>query len=152
MKCIIAAGIIGSMIYHAVNIKNTDVFINFENTLQTEEHKILWKKVVNEREQIYIHSIILAIIVGIIYYIMFNYNYTTFNICISIILMKSVQYLYYYFHPKSFYFLEKIANKDINQAWFQIYRFMKLNCIIGFLLGITGYILFQYSLVDLISN
>ena len=136
LSCVIAAALMGSMIYMLFSCNKNDKIIYFMSLLNPKQQEI-YKNITQERLSIYLQGWTLGLILGLIY---LNYYASkgTPTYCIFVALVLGATYIHYTLMPKSTYMLEHIENAEQARAWLEIYRKMKKNCHMGMVLGVAA--------------
>ena len=140
--CIIAVGIIISMIYFQNTLSKSKIVQEYKSQLPSNLQN-LYDKITNERLRLNYYGYTLGLILAIIIIL---YNYTlkrdklssTSLICLVIIVSFFTNYFYYTLSPKSTYMLDHINSPEQTKAWISMYKEMQYNYHIGMLIGILG--------------
>ena len=134
--CVIAAALLGSMIWSLINCNNKDQINRYLSNLNKDQQEI-YQNIVKERMNIYVTGFVLGLIVGIIY--LQITNSTKANVyCIFVAIVLGITYINYTVMPKSTYMLEHINNQEQAKAWLGIYKEMKHRCHMGMILGVVA--------------
>ncbi len=141
--CILGSALLGSMVMTMLASKNSKNFKNFRDLLN-EKQKNIYKNIIKERFNIYLQGLILGIIIALI--ATYKIKNSNNKICLFVVISLAFKYLYYCLHPKSTYMLNHLTSVKQNNAWLKIYKEMKYRNIIGFVLGIIGYVLLAKGL------
>ena len=141
ITCLIGFAFIGSMVAFMVRSKDHSEF----EQLLDESQRSVYKKIVAERLKIYLRGFFLGLVLAILV-LTFNKKGTSANkVCLFIVIALGTNYLYYLAHPKSAYMLNYLKGSEQVDAWLEIYKDMKKTNLIGFILGIIGYLLISVS-------
>ena len=150
ITCIIALVFLIANIYTILSCSNSkELKKNFLDVL-SEEQKLTYEKIINERKNIYYCGYILGIILSIIGYLSIKkFTKISFNkislICFVGAITFVTNYLFYILYPKSDYMLLHLNDKKQIQEWLKIYKTMQFKFHIGFVLGIIAVIIFCSS-------
>ena len=150
ITCIVALVFLIANIYIIFSCSNNkQLKKNFLNVLN-EEQKITYKKIINERKNIYYGGYILGILLSLIgYFSITKFTKMSFNkislICFVGAITFVTNYLFYILYPKSDYMLLHLNDKKQIQEWLKIYKTMQFKFHIGFVLGIIAVIIFCSS-------
>jgi hypothetical protein len=141
ITCLIGFAFIGSMVAFMVRSKDHSEF----EKLLDESQVSVYKKIVAERLRIYLQGFFLGLVLAILV-LTFNKKGTSANkVCLFIVIALGTNYLYYLVHPKSAYMLNYLKGSEQVDAWLEIYKDMKKTNLVGFILGILGYVLIAVS-------
>lgn len=137
--CVLGAAFLGSSILTMMVCKSSKNFVKFRKLLNQKQLEI-YNNIIKERMSIYIQGLILGILLAVL--VTFNSSLKSTNkLCVFVVIALGVNYLFYSLHPKSTYMLLHINSHEQNKAWLDIYKEMKLRCMLGALLGLIGYVL-----------
>ena len=137
--CVLGAAFLGSSILTMMASKQSGNFVNFRKLLNQRQLEI-YNGITRERMSIYIQGLILGVLLAVL--ITFNSSLRGTNkLCVFVVIALGTNYLFYSLHPKSTYMLLHLTSQQQNEAWLNIYKEMKLRCMLGLLLGLVGYIL-----------
>ncbi len=151
MPCLISCSIsmvfIISMVYMTFSTHN--VAKEYEAQLPKELIEV-YGKIVAERTQIYYSGFILGVVLSMlaIYYnvkVKKTKMSTMGMVCMVVAISFITSYLYYTVSPKSDYMLNHIKDEKQTKAWLEMYRQMKTNYHIGFVLGIVAVGFFGFA-------
>ena len=136
LSCVIAAALLGSMLYMLFSCNKNDKILYFMSLLNPKQQEI-YKNITQERLNIYLQGWVLGLILGLVY---LNYYATTKapTYCIFVAIVLGVTYAHYTLMPKSTYMLDHIDNGEQAKAWLAIYREMKLRCHLGMIIGVIA--------------
>lgn len=144
--CIIAALFIGASVYTIMTCKTCSPFVEYEESLNNEQKQI-YKKIVNERQQIYLTGFVVGTVLGLLYLYVNNLGLSPLkHSCIFVAITLSIQYLYYMLYPKSNNMVTLMENREQLNKWHAVYKHMQYRYHIGMVLGIIGYFLFAYGI------
>ena len=145
--CLIAAIFVTASIYTMLTCKNCSPFLEYKQSL-SEEQKELYDQIVDEREKIYLHGLVLGIVVALayLYFVSGTLNPMS-HACVFVGIALAVQYSYYQLAPKSSWMLNSLTNKEQVDQWLEVYKFMKRRYHMGMLLGAFGYLMFAAGIL-----
>ena len=136
--CLIGSGFLGSSILTMLASKKSKNFVEFNNVL-TPQQRETYKKITQERMNIYIQGLVIGSVLAVLMSQMVKLDKNK-KVCLFVVIALGFNYAYYSLYPKSTYMLQHLTTKEQNQAWLNIYKEMKTRCMVGFLLGLVGYI------------
>ena len=138
--CALATGFIGSSLAIMLSTQKNLLSSQLVGTLD-EKQKSIYIAIVKERFNLYTHGTILGIILSTIFFFYANKNDFSNRaiICSIIVIIGLTQYLYYTLMPKTNMLLEYLNTPEQIKAWLSIYKHMKRQFHLGFLLGLLGY-------------
>tara|TARA_Y100000022_G_C13217629_1_gene360685 strand:- start:13 stop:486 length:474 start_codon:yes stop_codon:yes gene_type:complete len=147
--CIIALIFLIANIYTILSCTNDNYKQEFKNTLSNDQ-KITYEKIINERKNIYysgyIFGLILSLIVILILKKFFKSKLNNLSlVCLVGTITFISNYLFYILYPKSDYMLLHLNDKTQIEGWLKIYKKMQFKFHLGFILGIIAVIIFCYS-------
>ena len=144
MPCLISCSIslvfIIAMVYMTYN--TYDISNQYESQLSPELTEV-YRKIVEERSRIYSQGFLLGIVLSLLF-IFYQVKFRKTKIsrlamgCTVLSISFVVNYLYYTISPKSDYMLNHIQDEKQAKAWLEMYRQMKKNYHVGFLLGLVA--------------
>ena len=134
--CVIAAALLGSMIWSLVNCNNKDQIHRYLSNLNKGQQKV-YQNIVKERTNIYMCGFVLGIIVGIIY-LQLTRSSRDNVYCIFIAIVLGITYINYTVMPKSTYMLDHIETPQQAKDWLELYKHMKRSCHTGMILGVVA--------------
>lgn len=137
-SCLIGCGLLGAMLFTMLYSSRNSNQAQFVKLLDSRQKEI-YNSIIQERLKIYICGYIVGLILATLVVFSLKSN-SMQNICVFVTIATGVNYLYYVIHPKSNYMLNHLTSVEQNKAWLKIYRNMKRNYIIGFMLGVLGYL------------
>ena len=154
MTCYLSCGLsfafIIGFLYIFLGTKKKLLEHSFVQTL-TEEQKIIYVEIVNERLKYAIQGKILGILLACIY-LYLSYKLDTPKgtvVCMSVVILVITQLLFYKLMPKSKWMLNHIDKKEQIDAWLEIYKYMANRAHIGFTVGIISFILLSWGLLSI---
>ncbi len=139
-NCIIASGFIMSSLILALSTDKNNLHENFIKILSPHQKEI-YRKIINERKQIFIEGYFLGLLIALIliFYNKYNKIFDDKTLVCSVIMITGfVKYFYYTLKPKSDYMLLHLYSAEQNKRWLDIYKHMKNRCHLGFVIGIVG--------------
>ena len=139
MYCILGAGLVGSMIF-CMFLSDKSKYNKKFMLLLNEEQLKKYKKIKNERMNIYLQGYFLGLVIGLLVAMNSNVDKTK-KLCMFLVISLGINYLFYSLYPKSDYMLNHLTTKCQNKAWLAQYKYMKTNHLLGFTFGMAGYIL-----------
>ena len=142
LYCLIATSFFVASIYMSF-IKNKE----YENTLN-EVQKEYYKKVITERKQIYIQSIIYSILGCLILFLFFERKNNISDACFYTFIYFMIQYFVYILSPKKYSMLDVVEDKEDAQEWLKKYKYMQRNWHYGLLLGVGSFLFFALFLFE----
>jgi hypothetical protein len=143
--CIIAVGMFASMIYTMINFNNESALYKFPKSLNSSQLE-LYNKVVKERMSLFIQGLLLGLVGGFIY---LNYSKNSSEAveksqCMFTVIVLGSVYLYYSIFPKKYAMLPILKDDKQRALWWDVYREMKMRCLIGFILGVVAFLMIGY--------
>ena len=142
LSCLIGITLLLASLSMSLLKKDTDVFNNFYNLLDTDQ-KVIYEKIVKERLMIYFTGMILGLGLGIYYYVGTKDKYRS---CKFIAIIYLVKLGFYYLYPKLPLMLYSLKNQSQVDAWADIYTEMKTNYKKSLVMGFMGYLLIGYKI------
>ena len=142
LSCLIGITLLLASLSMSLLKKDTDVFNNFYNLLDTDQ-KVIYEKIVKERLMIYFTGMILGLGLGIYYYVGTKDKY---RFCKFLTIIYLVKLGFYYFYPKLPLMLHSLKTQDQVAAWADIYTEMKTNYKKSLVMGFMGYLLIGYKI------
>jgi len=142
LSCLIGITLLLASLSMSLLKRDTDVFNNFYNLLDTDQ-KVIYEKIVKERLMIYFTGMILGLGLGIYYYVGTKDKY---RFCKFIAIIYLVKLGFYYFYPKLPLMLYSLKNQSQVDAWADIYTEMKTNYKKSLVIGFMGYLLIGYKI------
>jgi hypothetical protein len=142
LHCLIATAFLVASIYMSF-IKNKE----YENTLN-ETQKNYYKKVVNERKQIYIKSILYSILGCLALFLFIERKDNTMDACLYTFVFFMIQYFVYILVPKKFSMLDVVEDNEDAKQWLDKYKYMQRNWHYGLLLGVGAFLFFTLFLFE----
>ena len=139
MYCILGAGLVGSMIFCMFLSDKSKYNKKFMSLLDKDQLE-KYKKIKNERMNIYLQGYFLGLVLGLLVALNSNVDRTK-KLCMFLVVSLGVNYLFYSLYPKSDYMLNHLTTKCQNKAWLEQYKYMKTNHLLGLTFGMAGYIL-----------
>ena len=124
--------------------KNND----YLDTLNDKEREMR-DKVVKERMKIYLFANLCAILlVGLLIFNNLYLEDRVNNMWMYTAIYFLTEYFVYSLHPKKYWMLHSVENKQDAIDWLEKYKYMKRNWHIGLLLGIFSVSIFTYNYFD----
>lgn len=149
ITCFIAAVFLIAMIYFNISTLNSDVVNKYKDSL-SPDLQVVYDKIAKERLSISMCGYSLGLVLSII--IIFYNTRLKRNrlgakslVCIVITTSFLTNYFYYTLYPKSDWMLNHLNSPEENKAWVEMYREMKYNYHLGFVLGIIAVGLFAFA-------
>ena len=147
--CFIALIFLVANVYTIFSCSNDNYKQEFKNTL-TNEQKITYEKIIDERKRIYYYGFILGIFLAILFIFVNNKIFKKkFNNISSVCLVGTItfitNYLFYILYPKTDYMLLHLNDKTQIQGWLNIYKKMQFKFHLGFVLGIIAVMILSYG-------
>ena len=130
--------LISSVIMHFFIDKKDDFMLTL-----SEDQKIKYKDIIQERLKIYIFGMILGLILGFLY--VYIYNDDRFKVCKFVAIVLVTKLTFYYFYPKSDFMLYHLTEKEQIKAWTDMYRNYKNAWRNSLIVAIIAYILLGFS-------
>jgi hypothetical protein len=148
--CIVAAGIVVSMLLMTFNMLRDPTMVSYEKQLPVELRK-KYHQIVQERRNIYYTGYTLGFALAF-FVIIYNafildkpYLTTSSIVCVSIVIAFFTNHLYYTLTPKTDWMLNHVHDPLQTKAWLKMYHHMQYYYHISFLLGIIGVGVFAAS-------
>ena len=138
LYCLIGLTLLFSSLYMTLEKRDSSIFINFYNLLDSEQKKI-YEDIVKERLMIYFTGMVLGLGLGILFYI--KNPKTEYKLCKFLMIIYLVKLGFYKIYPKSPLMLYSLTNQDQVKAWADIYTEMKSKWIKSLAVGFVGYLL-----------
>ena len=142
ISCFIAAVFLIAMIYFNISTLNSEVVKKYKDSL-SPDLQVVYEKIAKERLSISMCGYSLGLVLSII--IIFYNTRLKRNrlgakslVCIVITTSFLTNYFYYTLSPKSDWMLNHLKTPEENKAWVEMYREMKYNYHLGFVLGIIA--------------
>lgn len=134
--CVVAAALLGSMLYMLFSCNKNDKILYFMSLLNPKQQEI-YKNITQERLNIYLQGWVLGLILGLVY---LNYYATPKapTYCVFVAIVLGTTYAHYNIMPKSTYMLDHIDTAEQSKAWLAIYKEMKFRCHMGMILGVVA--------------
>lgn len=145
--CVLGAGLLFASIVCMATSKNAGYHADFQNLLSPDQMR-KYRGVVNERLSIYIQGLLIGVILGLIVVSMLDKVTTTNRVCVFVVIALLFNVIYYLLMPKTSYMLQHLNSKEQVNAWLRVYKVMRQRYILGFFVGVVGYVVFAYSLCD----
>ena len=130
------------MIYFNISTLNSEVVKKYKDSL-SPDLQVVYDKIAKERLSISMCGYSLGLVLSII--IIFYNTRLKRNrlgakslVCIVITTSFLTNYFYYTLSPKSDWMLNHLKTPEENKAWVEMYREMKYNYHLGFVLGIIA--------------
>ena len=142
LACLIAVGMFSGQLYVMLNSNKKVLFERFDSLLDKEQ-KGIYKKIINQRMNLYIQGMVLGLVLGFVYLCMVP-SKTMGRSCLFTIIVLGTNYFYYMLMPKSNYMVPHLTTVEQRVAWLDIYKEMQSRCKIGFLLGLVSYLILGY--------
>lgn len=114
-----------------------------------EDQKKMYKKVVQERRNIWIIATVSAILAALAFHFLFNKNKEGGSLlaCENTAIYFVVQYFVYSLYPKKNWILNSLKTPEEVQGWVNKYQDMKTRWHVGIILGLVGYFFYSYFMV-----
>lgn len=114
-----------------------------------DDQKKMYKKVVNERRNIWLIATVSGILVALAYHFYFNQGKDGGGLlaCENTAIYFIVQYFVYSLFPKKNWILNSLKTQDEIKGWVDKYQEMKTKWHVGLILGLVGYFFYSYFLV-----
>ena len=138
--CVLAAGFIFASFYCMITSKKNKETVKFIKLLDSPEQISIYKQIVAERTVLFIQGQILGILVALFYIYCFR-NDSQFNYCIFALATYLITVAYYLIMPKKKYIIDHLKTQEQKVAWRNSNASMSRTYIMGFILGMVGYIL-----------
>lgn len=142
ISCFISAVFLIAMIYFNISTLNSEVVNKYKDSL-SPDLQVVYDKIAKERLSISMCGYSLGLVLSII--IIFYNTRLKRNrlgakslVCIVITTSFLTNYFYYTLSPKSDWMLNHLKTPEENKAWVEMYREMKYNYHLGFVLGIIA--------------
>jgi uncharacterized membrane protein YkgB len=142
ISCFISAVFLIAMIYFYMATLNSEVVKKYKESL-SPDLQVVYDKIAKERLSISMCGYALGLVLSII--IIFYNTRVKRNrldakslVCIVITTSFLTNYFYYTLSPKSDWMLNHLKTPEDNTAWLEMYREMKYNYHLGFVLGIIA--------------
>jgi hypothetical protein len=147
--CFIALIFLVANVYTIFSCSNDNYKQEFKNTL-TNEQKITYEKIIDERKRIYYYGFILGILLSILFIFVNNKIFKKKLNNISLVCLVGTitfitNYLFYILYPKTDYMLLHLNDKTQIQGWLNIYKKMQFKFHLGFVLGIIAVMILSYG-------
>ncbi len=148
-SCAIATVFLIYMIYKLFMVDKSGVMKDFSNTLSPSLFKT-YTGIISERRSIYFQGYLVGFLLSMVviayYYFSKNTKITKLTMLCSVIAITFVvSYFYYILHPKSDWMIKHLQSSRQREAWLKVYRYMQVQCHLGFGLGIVAVFLYGNS-------
>ena len=130
--------LISSVVMHFFIDKKDDFMLTL-----SEDQKIKYKDIIQERLKIYIFGMILGLILGFLY--IYIYNEDKFKVCKFVAIIMVSKLTFYYFYPKSDSMLYHLDKPDQFKAWINVYKNYKNTWRNSLIIALISYILLSLS-------
>jgi hypothetical protein len=142
----LAFGFMGASLMTMIGTQQHLLVSKFMSTLNFEQQE-LYKKIVEERFNLYMQGQLLGLLFGCIYLVAARrYNVSCGQAVASFLLIvMATQYFYYTLMPKKEWMVDSLTTQESMQEWLNIYKYMKRQYHVGFLIGAFGYGLIAYA-------
>ena len=130
--------LISSVVMHFFIDKKDDFMLTL-----SEDQKIKYKDIIQERLKIYIFGMILGLILGFLY--IYIYSEDKFKVCKFVAIIMVSKLTFYYFYPKSDSMLYHLDKIEQFKAWLNIYRNYKNTWRNSLIIALISYILLSLS-------
>ena len=141
--CLLASGMLASMIYIMFNPSKSLLIKDFQASLTPEQNKI-YVEIIKERMTIYIVGLLIGLLVGFSYLSMQKNN--LLRTCIFTVLVLGINIFIYMLVPKSKYMVNYLTNEKQLQKWTNVYKEMQYRRYMGFILGVISYLILAHNL------
>lgn len=138
--CLIGSALLGSNIYLMMKSKDSKIFTNFQKLLN-DQQKEIHSKVKDERLNLYLQGLVIGLVLAFLFVGMMKTKSKNNKLCVFVAIALGFNYVYYSLMPKSNYMLLHLDTPEQNAAWLEIYKEMKLRCMLGMIIGFFGYLL-----------
>jgi hypothetical protein len=138
-SCLLAFGLVFASIYTIITFQYKTKRIKFIESLDKSDID-LYNKIIEERTNIYLQGQLIGLILSLFYIYYFRQN-EQYNYCIIFLTSFVISILYYLISPKQNYMIDNLKTEEQIIAWRKLNNSMILEYILGFVIGIIGYIL-----------
>ena len=144
ITCLLAAGVLISMIYFSNATTQSNTIKNYENQLPSNL-KTIYKEIAQERLKIYFYGYTLGFIISLII-ILYNYQirnprekYDVATITCTVVTVSFItNYFYYALSPKTKWMLNYVNTPEQTKAWLNMYKDMQKYYHTGLVLGLIA--------------
>lgn len=145
VSCSIGMMFIIGMIYFTLALDKTELSKRFIDTLNKSQEET-YKRISNERKNIYFSGYGLGFLLSIISLIVMYYNnikITKLNsVCLTGAVTFITSYFYYLLSPKSDFMVLHLQSDAQKSTWLDMYKKMQYHYHLGLLLGLIGVMVF----------
>lgn len=146
--CLIASIFIAASIFTTLSAKVCKPCIEYEASLNADQLK-MYKKVVEERQRIYITGLVLGVLFAFLFLYMNKHSLNPLkHSCVFVAIAMATQYLFYLLSPKKYTMVDALKDPEQYKKWWAVHKYMQSRYYLGALLGLAGYFLFSYNLCD----
>jgi glucan phosphoethanolaminetransferase (alkaline phosphatase superfamily) len=149
ISCAISAVFIIAMIFMMSATSQNNIIQKYENQL-SDELKITYKNIVNDRLQNYYIGYTLGFFLALII-LFYNYRFRKIPasslsvVCTVVALSFLINYFYYILSPKKDWMLNHIKTPEETKAWLEMYRGMQYYYHGGLAIGLLAVGIFAFA-------
>ena len=149
ISCAISAVFIIAMIFMMSATSQNNIIQKYENQL-SDELKITYKNIVNDRLQNYYIGYTLGFFLALII-LFYNYRFRKIPasslsvVCTVVALSFLINYFYYILSPKKEWMLNHIKTPEETKAWLEMYRGMQYYYHGGLAIGLLAVGIFAFA-------
>ena len=150
--CLIASIFIAASIYTTLSAKVCTPCVQFEASLNAEQLS-MYKKVMEERQRIYIMGLVLGILFAFLFLYFNRHSLNPLKHgCVFVAITMTTQFFFYMLSPKKYGMISILKDPEQYKKWHAVHRYMQTRYYLGALLGMAGYFLFSYNLCESKKN
>jgi hypothetical protein len=142
-SCAVGVGLVASSLYVNISPSANEKVERLKSLLNPEQLAI-YELVLAERFNLYVRGLLYGVVLGLI--VLFLLGDKKLCLCMVVLTILLTQVFYYLMTPKKHYMLQVLTSKEQVDAWLEVYLTMRYRYMLGFTLGVMGYIAFFYQL------
>jgi hypothetical protein len=150
-SCLLAGGFIFASIYSMIVGKYNKKTIKFIGSLDSVEQLEMYNRIQSERLIIYLQGQILGMILGLFYLFYFKNN-TRYSYCYFSLITYVITIIYYLLKPKEHKMNDYLKTDEQRKLLQESNESMKTSYVLGFILGLIGYIVLARILYRLLNK
>lgn len=140
ITCLLASGLMGSMIYTFLSVNKIKMMKDFSDKLDINQRN-KYEKIKQERMKLYVEGYLIGLIVSLLIVFKLNNISKYEKVCLFVVIAIGINIIYYLAYPKSDYMLNHLKTTEQNKAWLKIYKTMRNRYLFGFIMGVMAYII-----------
>ena len=149
ITCFIAAVIVVAMVIMTVMVKQDRFIQTYGNNLP-DDLKAAYKKIANERMQIYAKGYLFGFVASVLLillnvYVLKKKMPASAMVCLAVVLSTVINYFYYMLSPKSAHMVELLKTDQQKSEWLKMYKSMQYYYHSSFVLGAVAVGVFTFA-------